>query len=207
MSVELVEGASGSVLAVATSDSNGRVAFSSGIGTTDNSFAYGLNFKQGANYLLRTVPDTGAILGLEATQSIDTANPTFNSDGRSTDQFVEINFTLDFSTENLQHLDFGFKLKPQAEAEAVPTDQLEPPSNVVSNPPANVANTDFPAAEIGTIFGFPIDLQNKFFLAFSGLVATGLCSLVIGIAGLITTVMLYRRRGNDPTLAAESEGN
>lgn len=114
--VELYDPATMMVIATATTDANGNYIFSTGSGTSNSSFQYGLSLDFATMYELRIVGAEGGsqqspLTGLEVT-AIDN-DATMNGDIRDNDGSAgntsTISFTLGEAGENMHTYDFGFR--------------------------------------------------------------------------------------------------
>ena len=189
--IELFNVNSGEVIATVHSDPQGRFAFSSGFGPATNGIAYGLVMHNDVKYQLRTLPDQGAVSGLTLLENSSSVSPLLNSDANLGEQFIHIEFEVSDLPTTLKHLDFGFVLQEQQTEVENTGDTLEPPSNVVGIDSGPSAPTE-PVEGPRMIYGIPVDPASNIFLAFMGTLIAGVCGLLIGILGIIGTVMVIR---------------
>lgn len=193
--VELYNVTTGETMATASSNSNGKVAFSSANGETLDGIAYNIPFSKGSSYQIRTLPDQGAISGLDVLELNGNSSATYmlDSDASLREQFIRVDFELTDDSKNLSYLDFGFKLREQPVVEASESDASGPSTNVVGSgsSPAVVEVESAPGPR--TFYGLPVDLSSNTFLGFLGLVIMGVCSSIIGLVGILGTLYLMRR--------------
>ncbi len=200
--VELYNVTTGATIATASSNSDGRVAFSSANGDSSNGISYGIPFSKGNSYQIRTAPDQGAISGLEVLEPNGSANYMLDSDAMLRERFIQVDFELTDSSTNLMYLDFGFDLQEQPAAAASNDDNADPPSNVVGSPTNPAIVQIEPGPEQRTFYGIPVDFSNNIFLALVGLLVMGVCASIIGFAGILGTLYLMRR--DRPAIASSA---
>lgn len=203
--IELYDVDNGESLATVVSDANGRFGFGSGFGADSDAYVRSLNLKKGINYQFRTEISQGVLDGLIVTE-IDEASLELtpdavlmlDSNARLADRYVVVDFQITQDPNLLAHLDFGFKLEPQAEAPVESTGNedsvVQPPSNVVGSNPTLPTEDPDPGGLPDELYGIPVDLDSRLFLATAGLLGGGTIAGIVGLIGLIGTIIAIRRR-------------
>lgn len=201
-------------LATVISDVNGRFGFGSGFGANTEAYSRSLNLQKETNYQFRVETSQDVLDGLivteldEQTAALDSDQVwNLDSNARLADLHVVVDFQITQDPNLLGHLDFGFKLEPQAEPESGGSGAesdgegdsgvVQPPSNVVGSNPTLPTADEEQGGIPDELYGIPVDLSNRLFLATAGLLGGGVLAGTVGLIGLLGTIIAirsYRRR-------------